>query len=91
MSNAAINEMLAQSFEDKIFILPALPQKWEKGKISGLLLNGNIICDITWNKQRADVILRNFGISKMREIKLGSGFEFDDKTTTKKITDKDGV
>lgn len=84
---AAINEMLAQSFEDKIFILPALPQKWEKGKISGLLLNGNITCDITWNKQRADVILRNFGISKMREIKLGSGFEFDDKTTTKKITD----
>ncbi|MGN1314469.1 MAG: glycosyl hydrolase family 95 catalytic domain-containing protein [Lachnospiraceae bacterium] len=33
---AAIVEMLMQSDEDKIVLLPAIPDKWQKGRVKGL-------------------------------------------------------
>ena len=45
---AGIAEMLLQSHEDKIRILPALPSDWAKGKISGLKARGNIEVSIEW-------------------------------------------
>lgn len=45
---SGIAEMLMQSTEDTIYLLPALPDKWACGSIKGLRARGNIKVDITW-------------------------------------------
>lgn len=50
---SGITEMLMQSYNGKIYILPALPSKWKNGKISGLLAKGGVIVDIEWKNGKA--------------------------------------
>lgn len=45
---SGIAEMLMQSTEETIYILPALPEKWANGSVKGLRAKGNIKVDIEW-------------------------------------------
>lgn len=45
---AAIAQMLVQSREHKIILLPALPKAWDHGEVKGLRLVGNAGIDLTW-------------------------------------------
>lgn len=45
---SGICEMLLQSREGKIFLLPALPAPWKNGKVTGLKAIGNITVDMEW-------------------------------------------
>ncbi|WP_026235632.1 glycoside hydrolase family 95 protein [Echinicola pacifica] len=53
---AGLAELLLQSHEGFIRILPALPPSWKNGAIKGLVARGNIIIDISWENGQAKQI-----------------------------------
>lgn len=49
---AGISEMLLQSHRDKIELLPALPNSWKDGKITGLRARGGFTLSFNWEKHK---------------------------------------
>jgi len=81
-ATAGIAEMLIQSHEGEIVLLPALPGLWGKGAVKGLCARGNFEIDIEWENgqlTRATVRSKNGGVCKLRyrdkaaELKTDAG------------------
>jgi len=49
--SAAVAEMLVQSDENEIKLLPALPKAWETGKVKGICARGGFEIAMQWDKQ----------------------------------------
>lgn len=47
-ATAGMAEMLLQSQAGEIHLLPALPQAWPEGAVTGLKARGNVTVDMTW-------------------------------------------
>jgi len=56
-ASSGIAEMLLQSRDNRIYILPALPSKWEKGSFEGLCAKGRIKVDAKWDKESVKAVL----------------------------------
>lgn len=65
---AAVAEMLLQSHDGTIRILPSLPDCWPEGRVSGLCARGAFEVDISWTDGRAQEIKIRSG--KGGEVKL---------------------
>lgn len=47
-ATAAIAEMLVQSDEDRVLLLPALPEQWAEGRVEGLTICGGLQINLEW-------------------------------------------
>ena len=52
-----VAEILLQSHEEEIHILPALPPAWREGKVSGLRARGGITVQIEWKDSGVRAVL----------------------------------
>lgn len=47
-ATSGVAEMLLQSLDSKIYLLPALPSKWKNGSVQGLRAKGNVTVNMQW-------------------------------------------
>jgi len=67
---SCIAEMLMQSHDGIIRILPCLPKQWSKGEVKGLCARGGVTVDISWDENFCQV---NFGSERSRRITIQYG------------------
>ena len=81
-ATAAIAEMLVQSDEECVRLLPALPKQWQEGHVKGLSVMGGAVIDMSWKEGKivectvrspkaADMVFK-YG-SETRTCKLEAG------------------
>lgn len=66
---AGIAEMLLQSHDGTLFLLPALPKVWEHGKITGLVARGGFEVDMEWENSKISRVVIHSRIGGVCRIK----------------------
>ncbi|HEY3837045.1 MAG TPA: glycoside hydrolase family 95 protein [Bryobacteraceae bacterium] len=70
---AAIAEMLLQSHEDEIAVLPALPSAWPDGQFRGLRARGAVEVDAEWTSGRATTVRLRSSVGQEVRLRLPHG------------------
>ena len=90
-ATAGISEMLLQSQNGYIELLPALPSVWKNGEVKGLVARGGFVMDIKWENNllvSAKIYSRNGGACSVRykeksfaisDLKAGKEYILDGK------------
>jgi alpha-L-fucosidase 2 len=86
---AGITEMLIQSHEGVIDLLPALPDEWSEGRFDGVCVRGGFELDLKWkNKTITDMEI----LSKAGNIcRIANGKNFRITNDGKKIASKTNI
>lgn len=66
----AIAEMLMQSRDDELLLLPALPRAWGEGSITGLRARGALGIDLRWRGGGLDEAVLRPRIAGRRQVRL---------------------
>jgi alpha-L-fucosidase 2 len=72
---AGVAEMLLQSHDDEIKILPALPEVWNTGSFDGLVARGNFVISAKWKDGKAtelSILSRSGGACRIAYPGIGN-------------------
>src|SRR5690606_3420846 len=87
-ATAGIAEMLIQSQNGEIHLLPALPKAWATGSGTGLRARGDVTVDLEWKEnelQQAKFFAGRNGRIRARNMLLEKGFTLSDAATGQSI------
>lgn len=87
-ATAGIAEMLIQSQNGEIHLLPALPKAWATGSVTGLRARGDVTIDLEWKEsslQQAKFLAGQNGRIQIRNALLEKGFTVIDAATGQSI------
>lgn len=85
---SGITEMLLQTQNGFIDILPALPDEWKNGKISGLKTYGDFEISIVWENNKAKHITIKSNLGGNCRVRIPNEMELSGKTKLKKAEGK---
>lgn len=71
---AGIGEMLIQSHEGFINLLPALPEEWQNGKVKGFKVRGGGVVDMEWQKGKVTALTLKQDKTVTSTIKIGDDY-----------------
>ncbi len=80
---AAMAEVILQSHEGYLSLLPALPPNWKNGCVKGLAARGNMTVDLTWKDNRLTETTVHPGLDGVCRVKYPT-------VTAAKVTDEAG-
>lgn len=69
---AGIAEMLVQSHDGSLHILPALPDQWHTGEVKGLKARGGFIVDIAWKDGKLQKLVVHASIGGNCRIRVAN-------------------
>ena len=88
---AAVTEMIVQSHEGVIDLLPALPSEWSNGHFDGVCVRGGFELDIKWQEKKITSLEIKSKTGNTCKILAKGNFKvMDDKTEIKTKQNKDG-
>lgn len=81
-TTAGIAEMLLQSHNGGLDVLPALPEEWAEGKVEGLCAEGAFTVDIVWKDsvlKTMKIVSRKGSTARVNYEGISSGYTICDK------------
>ena len=86
---AVVNEMLIQSASGEVVLLPALPEKWARGSLSGIRTTGGHQVSVSWDGNTAEAKIL-CGFAEHIVLRCGGGWTFADGTTSAEFSTESG-
>src|SRR5690606_11768433 len=83
---SGIAEMLVQSYDGNIFILPALPDAFPQGSISGLKVRGGFEIDIDWADSKLTTLRIKYTLGGNCRSRLAASNNIEDDATLQSAT-----
>lgn len=80
---AGITEMLLQSYDGSIYLLPALPDDFKNGKVSGLKARGGFEISMDWENGKVKQLIVKSALGGNCRLRIASGVKLTGKDQLK--------
>ncbi|WP_084645547.1 glycoside hydrolase family 95 protein [Marinimicrobium agarilyticum] len=72
---AGIAEMFVQSHDGAIHLLPALPDAWPEGKVTGLVTRGGFVVDLAWDEGKVQTLTLHSRLGGPVRLRMAKGLK----------------